>query len=77
MLSALSIEMTKLLEKAFSEAQKLPDHDQDVLASVIIEEMLAERKWDDAFANSQDRLDKLADEVERDITVGRTKPLSF
>jgi hypothetical protein len=55
--------MTMLLEKAFSEAQKLDAHDQDVLASIIMEELLAERKWDETFASTQTQLEKLADEA--------------
>jgi hypothetical protein len=69
--------MTKLLEKAFSEAGRLPDRDQDVLASIIIEEMLSEQKWDKAFANSQDQLEKLADEALAEFREGKTTPLHF
>jgi len=69
--------MTMLLEKAFSEAQKLDARDQDVLASIIMEEMLAERKWDNAFVRSQNQLEKLADEALEDLRNGKTKPLAF
>src|SRR5207244_1685472 len=55
--------MTMLLEKAFGEAQKLDPPDQDALAAIIMEEMLAEHKWEDAFARSQDKLSFLADEA--------------
>ena len=44
--------MTKLLEKAFTEASKLPEQDQDALAYWLLEEMDSERKWDEAFARS-------------------------
>src|ERR1035437_6781466 len=46
--------MTQLLEQAMTEVQKLPERDQNVIASLIFEEMLDERKWDEAFANSQE-----------------------
>ncbi len=69
--------MTMLLEKAFTEAQKLEAHDQDVLASIIMEEMLAERKWDDAFALTQNQLETLADEAIAELKSGKAKPLHF
>ncbi|HWF44480.1 MAG TPA: hypothetical protein VG537_07555 [Candidatus Kapabacteria bacterium] len=69
--------MTKLLEQAFSEIQKLSEHDQDVLASLIIQEMLSERKWDEAFARSQGQLEKLADEALSEYHLGKTTPLEF
>ncbi len=55
--------MTQLLEQAMTEVQKLPEREQNVIASLIFEEMLDERKWDEAFANSQDQLSTLADEA--------------
>ena len=69
--------MTLLLEKAFTQAQKLPDHDQDVIASLILEEMLAERAWDESFAKSADQLAQLADEALAEHKRGETRPLKF
>ena len=62
-----------LLEKAFSEAQKLEARDQDVLASIIMEEMLAERKWDEAFALTQNQLGTLADEALAELKSGKAE----
>jgi hypothetical protein len=70
-------DMTMLLEKAFSEAQKLEARDQDVLASIIMEEMLAERNWDEAFARTQNQLETLADEALTETKSGKAKPLRF
>lgn len=69
--------MTALLEKAFGEARKLDPQAQDMLASVIIDEMLAEREWDDAFARTQSQLERLADEALAESKNGGAKPLSF
>lgn len=41
--------MTELLEKAFSEAAKLPKGDRDTLASWILEELASEQRWEEAF----------------------------
>ena len=54
--------MTKLLERAFKEASKLPEVEQNALAKWAIEELEAEGKWEKAFAGSGDILDSLADE---------------
>jgi methylase of polypeptide subunit release factors len=69
--------MTQLLEQAMTEVQKLPEHEQNVIASLIFEEMLDERKWDEAFANSQDQLSKLADEALSETKQGKSTPLQF
>jgi hypothetical protein len=55
--------MTELLEKAFAEASKLPPEEQEALAAWILEELASERRWDKAFASSQDALARLADEA--------------
>lgn len=69
--------MTLSLEKVISEVQKLPEHDQDVLASIIMEEIFAENEWDVSFATSQDALEKLANEALTDFREGKTKPMEF
>ena len=40
--------MTQLLEKAFAEASKLPDDIQDSLATLMLEELESEQRWDQA-----------------------------
>jgi hypothetical protein len=67
--------MTKLLEKAFSEASKLPVLEQNALAKWVLEELEAESKWETAFAESEDVLDKLADEALAEYERGNTRPL--
>jgi hypothetical protein len=67
--------MTKLLEKAFNEASKLPEEDQDALAEMLLDDLAAEERWADALANSQDALAALADEALAEFERGETKPL--
>lgn len=67
--------MTKLLEKAFENASKLPETEQNVLAKWLLEELKAERKWDQAFAESEDILCRLADEALEAHRQGKTTPL--
>ena len=67
--------MTELLEKAFAEAANLSEEEQDVLAKTLLEDLAAEEKWDQAFANSQDKLAALADEAIAEFEQGETRPL--
>ena len=68
--------MTKLLERAFKKASKLPQVEQNALAKWVIEELEAEGKWEKAFAGSEDILDRLADEALAAYKQGKTKPLN-
>ena len=65
--------MTQLLEQAIAEVLKLPVAAQDAIAAMILEEIADERRWDEAFAGSQDPLGRLADRVRQDIRSGRVK----
>jgi len=69
--------MTKLLERAFNEASKLPEIEQNAFAKWVIEELETERKWEKAFAGSEDILDRLADEALAAHKQGKAKPLSI
>ena len=67
--------MTELLEKAFAEAANLPAEEQDQLAKILLEDLAAEEKWDQAFATSQDDLAALADEALAEFEQGETRPI--
>ncbi len=67
--------MTNLLERAFAEAAKLDVNEQDAFAEWILEELASERRWQEAFANSQDALSRLADEALAEYHAGQTQPL--
>jgi len=69
--------MTKLLERAFKEASKLPEVDQNALAKWVIEELESEGRWEKVFAGSEDVLDKLADEAITSHKNGKTKRLDI
>jgi len=69
--------MTKLLERAFTEAAKLSDKDQDAVASLLLTELQSERKWDQAFASSQEQLGQLADEALGEFERGETLPMNL
>ncbi len=55
--------MTKLLEQAVKKAKNLPDSEQDAIASIILEELEDEVRWEKGFTASKDVLAKLASEA--------------
>ncbi|MBI5075821.1 MAG: hypothetical protein HZB62_11745 [Nitrospirae bacterium] len=69
--------MTKMLEKAFKEASRLPVVDQNAIAKWLLEELEAEKKWELMFAESEDVLDKLADEALAAHKKGKTRSLNI
>jgi len=69
--------MTTLLEKAFKKAAKLPEVEQNALAKWLLGELENDRDWEKSFAESEDILDKLADEALDAHRKGKTKPLDL
>ena len=67
--------MTKLLQKAFDEASKLPVAEQDTLGRILLEELASERRWEDLFAGSHDLLAELADQALAEHRAGQTEKL--
>ena len=67
--------MTRLLEKAFKEASKLPVVNQNALAKWLLEELESEKKWEQMFDESGNVLEHLADEAIEAHKKGKTKPL--
>lgn len=65
--------MTRLLEKAFEEASKLPEEDQDALAQALLDDLASEKRWAEAFAKSQDQLALLAREALAEFNQGKTR----
>lgn len=69
--------MTNLLSQAFEKAAKLPESLQDQLAEELLEELGGESRWDETFANSQDKLERLAEKAARQHREGKTKEMGF
>ena len=67
--------MTKALEDAFKDAQKLSALEQDHLAAAIHAEIEAEHTWDSQLADSGGALAAFADEAVAEHRSGRTLPL--
>jgi len=59
--------MSRLLEDALRRVEGLPDGEKDAIATLILEELEDEARWERAFAHSQDALAKLAEEAMAEI----------
>ena len=67
--------MTELLEQAIARLKTLPTDKQDVIATLILEEIEDEQRWDESFARSPDLLAKLAAEAMVEYRAGKTQEL--
>jgi hypothetical protein len=69
--------MSDLLEKAFTEAKKLPKKERDAFAAWMLEELKEERLWNREFKASGDKLTQLANEALEEHLGGKTRPLDI
>lgn len=67
--------MTELLERAIARLKTLPSSEQDAIATMILEELEDERRWDESFTRSSDLLAKLAAEAMAEYRAGKTQEL--
>ena len=69
--------MTQLLEEAFEKAAQLSDEEQDEFARLMLAELESERRWAELFARpeSEDLLERMADEALAAHRAGQTRPL--
>ena len=64
------------MERAFAEASRLPEPEQEALGSWLLEELSSERQWMKTFPESTDVLERLADEALAEHREGRTRSLA-
>ena len=71
--------MSDLLEQAIDRVKQLPDHDQESIASIILQEIDSEHRWEELFGRpeSADALSRMADEAIAEARAGRAKPLDL
>lgn len=67
--------MTELLEQAIARLKNLPSNDQNAIATMILEEIEDDQRWDESFARSSDLLAKLATEAMAEYRAGKTQEL--
>ena len=67
--------MTQALSAAVATAAQLPDEEQDALAAILLEEMESEERWSQLFADSQNLLERMANEAIQDFRAGHVQPI--
>lgn len=67
--------MTVALERAFAEAAKLPNEEQDLLAARLLVELASEDEFDRKIAGSGDKLGWLAAAALAEFEAGDTDAL--
>ncbi len=63
-------DMNALLEKALAEVARLPEAEQEAIATLILDEIAAERGRDERFAKTQDQLGNLVRSARAEVARG-------
>ena len=66
--------MNALLERALAEVARLPEEEQEAIAALILDEIAAERGWDERFAKTQDQLGALVRSARDEVARGDVVP---
>lgn len=66
--------MNALLEKAMIEVGRLSESEQEAIASLILDEIDAERDWDERLAGTQDQLGELVQAARAEAARGDVLP---
>ena len=67
--------MTQALSAAVATAAQLSEEEHDALAAILLEEMESEERWNALFADSQNLLERMANEAIQDFQAGRVQPI--
>lgn len=67
--------MTELLENALRKVATLPQEEQDAIASQILETIDDEIAWKEKLARTQDKLQRLGRDAQREHQRGETRPI--
>jgi hypothetical protein len=70
-------DMSPLMEQAIDKLKQLPEDDQESIASIILQEIESESRWEELFARPQsaDLLSRMADEALAEAKAGRARKL--
>jgi mRNA-degrading endonuclease RelE of RelBE toxin-antitoxin system len=68
--------MTELLQRVIAELEKLPEDEQDAIATRLLAELEDERAWKVRFeSTTNEQWDRLARMIRQEIDAGDTTPL--
>jgi hypothetical protein len=68
--------MTKLLEEALAKVRILPEAEQNAIAQIVLDEIESEKRWDELFQKSPEKLARLADKAWAEHEAGKSQPLN-
>jgi len=66
--------MNKMLERALAAVKEPPDAQQEAIAANILDDLEAERNWEERFAKSQDHPARLSKRAGKHIADDTTLP---
>ena len=71
--------MLTIVEQMFQKVMQLSLNDQEAIASIVLQEIESEQRWDELFAtpNSQDLLSRMADQALAEAKAGRATKLDL
>ncbi len=71
--------MTRLLQEAFERVAKLPQEEQNRFARFLLATLESDQRWAELFARpeSEDLLERMADETLAAHREGRTRPVNM
>ena len=64
--------MTELLENALEKVSELSEQEQNEIATLILQEITDEERWQKSFANSKTQLKTLAEEALKEYKESKT-----
>ena len=67
--------MTRALKKLIDTLSRLPDREQEQIATEILSDLATDERWEATLAAAPGALERLADEALAEHRTGRTKPL--
>ncbi len=69
--------MTQLLQQALDAVTRLDDQAQNAIATIILDELAEDKKWDESFARTESKLALLAQKARADVAAGRAREGGF
>ena len=67
--------MSRALKRLIDTLSRLPEKEQEQIATEILHDLASDERWDAALAASPGALESLADEALAEHRAGRTTPL--
>jgi hypothetical protein len=67
--------MTNLLDEAYAAAKELPEDEQEMIGAVLLQEIDADRRWEELLSQPSPVIERMIDKALEDHRLGKTLPL--